>query len=710
MTVSTEISHNEYLGNGVTTSFPYTFRIFKDTDLDVSTITADGLVSPMILGTDYMVTGAGLSSGGSVITSSPVLPDITISITRNLPAVQETDLRNQGKFFAEVHEDAFDYLTMLIQHAMFNVGVLQRNTLRVPEASVNLVPKVSSRRNMIFGWDDNGQPIAILPPSASASEVLILLAQPDGWTRIGGAASAQSVTDLDTKVESRNYAKYTKAAELAKLLSAGGTFVIDCYGDSTMWGATAGDLGTQNIYNPPAVLKTTITNLYGVTLTVNNFGISGTTIAQMLAGTDGSGSTFAAKMSSTAATLIYCNHCINDSQLDNDIHQYRLNLMEFVRLCRLYNKVPVLVTPNTNPAVPGAGIITEAKSKRLRNYVKVMREVAHDLDVDLVDNFYYYEQTARMVSPVALVPDGAHPSTEGYKMSGRNMAIPLVSAHTLRKAWDKAGLANSTYFDNIASSRVYQTTGTPANRFDGNLSGVRTSSLTGINLAVILDKPTDDTVMAVYGLQWGSGTISDLYENGFAGGAEFGGQINQFNSVTTIDWDACYIPPRCKLYAGLHVIGLLTSTAVSGASGEGFGLSGLGLVPRVENGSGMTSADEIRNFNVICTNSELTFDLPLFSIGTQFTLKGCSNNTPVINIDWAGTGAALTLTTSLGGSYTIASSVTPAVYRARLKFNSDKTISVTVGAASITIPAGTSPWPNMYVGTLGQRYSVKYLG
>ena len=536
------------------------------------------------------------------------------------------------------------------------------------------------------------------------------LAGENGVNLVNGAAKQSDLNDLNTLIESRDYAKYTKAAELAKLLSAGGTFVIDCYGDSTMWGATAGDLGTQNIYNPPAVLSTTITNLYGVSPTVRNLGISGTTLEQMLAGTDGSGSTFASKVASTSASMIYCNHCINDSQLDNDIHQYRLNLIEFVRLCRLYNKVPVLVTPNTNPAVPGAGIITEAKSKRLRNYVKVMREVAHDLDVDLVDNFYYYEQTARMVSPVSLVPDGAHPSTEGYKMSGRNMAIPLVSAHTLRKAWDKAGLSNSTYFDNIASSRMYQTTGTPANRFDGNLSGVRTSSLTGINLAVVLDKPTDDTVLAVYGLQWGSGTVSGLYENGFAGGAEFGGDINQFNSVTTIDWDACYIPPRCKLYAGLHVIGLLTSTAVSGSSGEGFGLSGLGLVPRVENGSGMISADEIRNFNVICTNSELTFDLPLFSIGTQFTLKGCSNNAAVINLEWNGSGTALNLTTSLGGSYTIAGSVTPAVYRARFKFNTDKTISVTVGAASITVPAGASPWPNMYVGTIGARYTVKYLG
>ena len=530
------------------------------------------------------------------------------------------------------------------------------------------------------------------------------------WVSVGDASLRSDLNDLNTLIESRDYAKYTKAAELAKLLSAGGTFVIDCYGDSTMWGATAGELGTQNTFNPPAVLKTTIANLYGVSPTVNNRGISGTTIEQMLAGTDGSGSTFASKVSSTSATLIYCNHCINDSQLNNDIHQYRLNLIEFVRLCRLYNKVPVLVTPNTNPAAPAAGIITEEKSKRLRNYVTVMRQVAHDLDVDLVDNFYYYEQTSRMVSPVTLVPDGAHPSTEGYKMSGRNMAIPLVSAHTLRKAWDKAGLSNSTYFDNIESSRMYQTTGTPANRFDGNLSGVRTSSVTGINLAVVLDKPTDDTVLAVYGLQWGDGTVSGLYENGFAGGSEFGGDINQFNSITTIDWDACYIPPRCKLYAGLHVIGLLTSTGVAGAAGEGFGLSGLGLVPRVENGSGMISADEIRNFNVICTNSEITFDLPLFSMGTQFSLKGCSNDAEVINIDWGGTGTELKITTSSGDAFTIAGSVNSGVYRSRLKFNADKSISVTIGIASITVPAGPSPWPNMYVGTIGMRYTVKYLG
>lgn len=529
------------------------------------------------------------------------------------------------------------------------------------------------------------------------------LAAPDGVNLVGGAVS-------DIELAATNYAKYTKAAELAKQLGSGGTFSIDCYGDSTMKGVTSGNISIQNPFNPPAVLKETINNLYGLLLTVNNLGISGTTMAQMLAGTDGSGSTFADKMGSTAAKLIYCNHCINDSQLDNDIHQYRLNVIEFVRICRLNDKVPVLVTPNTNPAVTTDAIITEQKSKRLRDYVDVMRQVAHDLDVDLVDNFYYYEQTSRMVSPGTLVPDGAHPSTEGYKMSGRNMAIPLVSARTLSKAWDKAGLANSTYFDNITSSRRYQNMGTPFDRFNGNLSGVRQASLTGINLALILDCPTDDTVLAAYGLQWGSGTISHLHNNGQTADVLFGGDMNQYNNVSATDWDACYIPERCKLYAGLQVVGILTSTAIDFAAGDGFALSGFGLVPRIESGAGVADAGVIRNFNPVCTNSEVSFDLALFAAGVQFTLKGCSNDSTIINLSWAGPGGALTLTTPLGGSFTVAGSVISGVYRSILKFNSDKSISVKVGDAAITVPSGASPWPNMYVSTPGQSYNVRYKG
>ena len=93
-------------------------------------------------------------------------------------------------------------------------------------------------------------------------------------------------------------------------------------------------------------------------------------------------------------------------------------------------------------------------------------------------------------------------------------------------------------------------------------------------MAVILEAPTDDTVLTVYGFQWISGAISELYENGSAAGEGFGG-VNQYNNIKVTDWEACYIPPHCKRYAGLHVIGILSKTSLTGASGAGFSLSGL---------------------------------------------------------------------------------------------------------------------------------------
>ena len=115
MTVSTVVDHNDYTGNGITTSFPYTFRIFHASDLVVTTNDTNGVLRTLTLNTDYTVTGVGSYSGGAVVLPLPLANAWAISIERSLPVVQETDLRNQGKFFAETHEWAFDYLTMLIQ-------------------------------------------------------------------------------------------------------------------------------------------------------------------------------------------------------------------------------------------------------------------------------------------------------------------------------------------------------------------------------------------------------------------------------------------------------------------------------------------------------------------------------------------------------------------------------------------------------------------
>ncbi|AEW24599.1 hypothetical protein [Escherichia coli] len=238
MTVSTEVDHNEYTGNGVTTTFPYTFRIFQKSDLVVQVVDLNENITELILDTDYIVTGAGGYNGGNIILSKALVSGYLISISRELPVTQETDLRNQGKFFAEVHEDAFDKLTMLIQQvrSWFSLALRKpsfvanyydalnnyiRNlrdpstpqdaatknyvdtqlssnlgcTLRVQE-QIPQLPDAASRANKMPAFDNDGNPIVVLPPSGSASDVLIELAKPTGSDLVGyGSQTVKATLD-----------------------------------------------------------------------------------------------------------------------------------------------------------------------------------------------------------------------------------------------------------------------------------------------------------------------------------------------------------------------------------------------------------------------------------------------------------------------------------------------------------------------------------
>ncbi|HGF5431430.1 TPA: phage tail protein [Escherichia coli] len=193
MTVSTEVGHNEYTGNGVTTTFPYTFRVFDKSDLVVQIVDLEENITVLVLDTDYSVTGVGGYNGGNVMLRTALTSGYRIFVSRELPVTQETDLRNQGKFLAEVHEDAFDKLTMLIQQVFYNLS----KVIKVPESGNWLVPTIRLRKNKIFAWDEEGNPIAVSPESGSASDVMIELAKSSGAGLIGttSGGTVQSVLD-----------------------------------------------------------------------------------------------------------------------------------------------------------------------------------------------------------------------------------------------------------------------------------------------------------------------------------------------------------------------------------------------------------------------------------------------------------------------------------------------------------------------------------
>ncbi|HHI5641877.1 TPA: phage tail fiber protein, partial [Klebsiella pneumoniae] len=235
MTVSTQVSRNEYTGNGATTQYDFTFRILDKSHLLVQTLNTSESIVTLTLGTDYMVTGVNRYNGGKVVLTSALPAGYKISIERSTPVTQEASIRNQGGFFPEIHEDAFDKLTMLVQQAygwwsglslrkpswlanyydalnnrirnlrdpsqaqdaatkgyadnLYQGAISHsdnnfKRTLRVPESEVGMLPGISGRRKKILAFNDTGNPIAVLPESGSAADVMIELASEEGTSLV----------------------------------------------------------------------------------------------------------------------------------------------------------------------------------------------------------------------------------------------------------------------------------------------------------------------------------------------------------------------------------------------------------------------------------------------------------------------------------------------------------------------------------------------
>lgn len=117
MTISSEVTTaGPYDGNGVTTIFPYDFRIVEEEHIRVVLRDAFGVSTDLsLVGGDFTVTGVGNVDGGNVIVAVPPTVGQKLTLLRSPPLTQETDLANQGPYSASVVEDRFDMLVMQIQ-------------------------------------------------------------------------------------------------------------------------------------------------------------------------------------------------------------------------------------------------------------------------------------------------------------------------------------------------------------------------------------------------------------------------------------------------------------------------------------------------------------------------------------------------------------------------------------------------------------------
>lgn len=150
MGIASTVNKWTYTLNGTTTVYPYTTKIFAQTDLVVQIVGTT--TTTLTLTTNYSVSGAGEDSGGSVTLVSAGSSGDKLVIRKVLPLTQTTDLVENDPNRAEVMENALDRMVLIAQQINENV---QRAVVRdVTQTTQVTLPTPSA--NKLIGWDSAG--------------------------------------------------------------------------------------------------------------------------------------------------------------------------------------------------------------------------------------------------------------------------------------------------------------------------------------------------------------------------------------------------------------------------------------------------------------------------------------------------------------------------------------------------------------------------
>lgn len=109
-TVNEVVSRNDYVGNASTTVFPYTFKIFNKTDVEVF---VNGVLK--VVDSDYSVSGLSASGGGSITFVSAPAAAAKVAILRKQPQSQLSNYQPNEPFPASRIMGDFDKGVMLSQ-------------------------------------------------------------------------------------------------------------------------------------------------------------------------------------------------------------------------------------------------------------------------------------------------------------------------------------------------------------------------------------------------------------------------------------------------------------------------------------------------------------------------------------------------------------------------------------------------------------------
>lgn len=228
MSIDSTVNRNPYTGNDIADEFDFDFKITDESQLLIVEETDEGVISAKTVPTHYTVTGVGEETGGTITRVAGALPtDYRMVVRRRPAATQGTDIRNQGAFYPEVHEDAFDFLVMLIQATRTEADQAVK-AAETDDIALNMrLPPAALRAGRYLGFDGDGQPIALDLLSATlAVQELVGFTLTTSWPTNTILTVKATLTGFKLRVQAK--LALTGAPDSADLtLTLPGAYVVD---------------------------------------------------------------------------------------------------------------------------------------------------------------------------------------------------------------------------------------------------------------------------------------------------------------------------------------------------------------------------------------------------------------------------------------------------------------------------------------------------
>jgi hypothetical protein len=203
MTVSSSTNRVSYAGNGSTTVFPYTYKIFDQDDLTVILRAANGTETVQTITSQYTVSGVGNAGGGNVTMLTAPASGTTLVILREQDLVQELDIVPNDPFPADSLEGALDKLTFMVQQHEETLGrslkVSRTTTITSPEFTED----PATRANKFLSFDASGDLFVAdttdggVAVSTYMETFLQSSDSPTAFTYLGVTSSAAELNTLD---------------------------------------------------------------------------------------------------------------------------------------------------------------------------------------------------------------------------------------------------------------------------------------------------------------------------------------------------------------------------------------------------------------------------------------------------------------------------------------------------------------------------------